>query len=314
MGYGDPIPDIEPPCDHYGWEHVCMAPWGHSKGVLAWNDDGRGFVMQVSTPSWPGNGDASNPRKEQGNTLGCIEDDNAKVSQHFFSLRLASTDDTKVVLQALQRASVATDPKNIQLMKLSSNGPEELSTLAHQLGHVDESKSLYVGTLSVHSVQVVVKPFALAVPPWHLVSSVLEKSLRVASWWAAPRINSSQSDQKPGCWDDSLKIPKEVQTALTGKWGGKVFGLQGESSTNGNHAKVGHSIGGSLSIFGDMNQQGNYNLNDSWGGCNASQAGRGGLFFVVDDKALHSGIQALLEGDSAPYYKVPAHVATDFVA
>src|SRR5947199_2640123 len=34
----------------------CSSPWGHSKGVLAWNDAGEGFVMQVSTPSWPASG------------------------------------------------------------------------------------------------------------------------------------------------------------------------------------------------------------------------------------------------------------------
>merc|ERR1712137_74751 len=215
---------------------------------------------------------------------------------------------------ALQRASVATDPNNVQLMKLSSNGPAVLSRLALQLGQVDESTSPYVGTLSVHSVQVIAKPSALHVPPWQLVSSVLEKSLRVASWWATPKINSSKSGQTPGCWNASLKTPKEVQIAITGRWGGKVFGLKGSSSANGNHAKVGHSIGDSLSIFGDMNQQGNYNPKDGWGGCEASQGGRGGLFFVVDDIALHSNMQALLEGDSASYYEVPANVDTDFVA
>ena len=40
------------------------APWGHSKGMLAWNQDGSGFVMQVSTPSWPVlSGSAVLPRK-----------------------------------------------------------------------------------------------------------------------------------------------------------------------------------------------------------------------------------------------------------
>src|SRR5258708_2635008 len=32
----------------------CGGPWGHSKGVLAWNDEGEGVVVQVTTPSWPG--------------------------------------------------------------------------------------------------------------------------------------------------------------------------------------------------------------------------------------------------------------------
>lgn len=37
-----------------------------------------------------------------------------QVSQHFFSLHLATVDDTLMVLQAMQRASVATDPNNAQ--------------------------------------------------------------------------------------------------------------------------------------------------------------------------------------------------------
>lgn len=32
------------------------SPFGHSKGMAAWNDDGEGFVLQVSTPSWPASG------------------------------------------------------------------------------------------------------------------------------------------------------------------------------------------------------------------------------------------------------------------
>ena len=35
------------------------SPWGHSKGMVAWNDDGEGVVMQVSTPSWPAAGRAT---------------------------------------------------------------------------------------------------------------------------------------------------------------------------------------------------------------------------------------------------------------
>jgi len=30
-----------------GGHTFCDNPWGHSKGMLAWNDDGDGFVMQV---------------------------------------------------------------------------------------------------------------------------------------------------------------------------------------------------------------------------------------------------------------------------
>jgi hypothetical protein len=53
-----------------GCTKACRSPWGHSKGMLAWNDAGEGFVLQVSTPSWPAAGSAVVPRKTDGNTLG----------------------------------------------------------------------------------------------------------------------------------------------------------------------------------------------------------------------------------------------------
>ena len=84
--------------------------------MLAWNDAGEGVVMQVSTPSWPASGSKKFPRKSDGNTLGCVKDDDVEVSQHFFSLKLTK-DDTVKVLQALENASVVTDPANPQIVQ-----------------------------------------------------------------------------------------------------------------------------------------------------------------------------------------------------
>ena len=58
----------------------CSAPWGHSKGVLTWDEQGNGVVLQVTTPSWPGAGSKSH-RRTDGNTLGCVTDDNVLVAQ-----------------------------------------------------------------------------------------------------------------------------------------------------------------------------------------------------------------------------------------
>jgi hypothetical protein len=55
--YGDPL-------------QTQFAPAGHSKGMLAWNDDGEGMVLQVSTPSWPGSGSRNEPRKTDGKYAG----------------------------------------------------------------------------------------------------------------------------------------------------------------------------------------------------------------------------------------------------
>ena len=36
-----------------GCTKSCSSPWGHSKGMVAWNEEGEGLVLQVTTPSWP---------------------------------------------------------------------------------------------------------------------------------------------------------------------------------------------------------------------------------------------------------------------
>ncbi|WP_309662487.1 deoxyribonuclease II family protein, partial [Sphingomonas sp.] len=73
-----------------GCAQSCGGPWGHSKGMIAWDNDGNGLALQVTTPSWPGSGTDAAPRAGDGNTLGCIEStNNVLYSQHFFALRLA---------------------------------------------------------------------------------------------------------------------------------------------------------------------------------------------------------------------------------
>ena len=84
------------------------SPWGHSKGMLAWNQNGDGLIVQVSTPAWPGAGSARAPRQGDGNTLGCTAGNNVMFSQHFFALRL-TPQDVAQVLTGLANASVATD-------------------------------------------------------------------------------------------------------------------------------------------------------------------------------------------------------------
>src|SRR5450432_3360190 len=84
----------------------CGGPWAHSKGMVAWNDAGQGFLVQVTTPDWPGSGSPEHERS-RGNTLGCTKDNNVGYSQSFFALKLSNSD-LKIVLKALAIASVAT--------------------------------------------------------------------------------------------------------------------------------------------------------------------------------------------------------------
>jgi hypothetical protein len=265
--------------------------------MLAWNDSGNGFVMQVTTPSWPAAGSKKNPRTNDGNTLGCVEDDNVLVSQHFFTLKL-NKQDLLDVLQALQNASVVTDPKNPQIV--SNGGPTDVQDLVKSLGVQSKSTNILQFTLS-SGVKLISKPSKLNVPPWQMVSATLNGvSLRTATWWANPKIPTTTASTKIGCWNTTIGKPGAVEIATTGHWNDIEIGLTGSSGGNFNHAKIGVSTSGShhYAIFGDMNQQGT--LAPISGKCSSSQNGRGGLFYVIDNKSLSDSVTALIQGDTAP--------------
>lgn len=274
-----------------GCTESCGGPWGHSKGIVAWDNLGQGIVLQVTTPSWPGSGTAAVPRVGDGNTLGCVSSTNDILySQHFFALKLSPAD-TASVLEALGNSSVVTDVSNPQLARIG--GPPELQALALALGRKSDSTSIQDVALST-GVRLISKPSALHVPPWQMVSSLLGgESLRTATWWAAPRIPTTELGRQILCWRSDLPAPGRVEVALDGRWNDKKISLKG----GGNHAKLGISLGGPhhYVIFGDLNQQGRLT-----GKCASSQNGRGGLFFVVDDVQLHADMTKLLAGATAP--------------
>lgn len=282
--YGDPI-------------NTKSAPAGHSKGMLAWDSNGNGLVLQVSTPSWPASGSSASPRKTDGNSLGCLKDNDILVSQHFFALKV-NKDDVVAILKALENASVVTDPTNPQVV--NNGGPSDVQALVGVLGKNSKSKSAMKVTLS-SGVVLLSKPSDLQVPPWQMVSALLGgEPLRVASWWTRPEIPSTKASTTVGCWDSSLGKPGAVEIATSGTWDGVTIGLQGMAEPDGNHAKIGVSTGTGpashrYAIFGDMNQQGSLSTN-----CKSSQNGRGGLFYVVEDPALAGAVGNLIKGDTAP--------------
>jgi len=270
----------------------CGAPWGHSKGMLAWNDAGDGLVMQVSTPSWPASGSKTFPRKGEGNTLGCIAVNNIKFSQHFFALKLNKAG-IMTVLRALQNASVVTDPGTAQLVK--NGGPQEIRDLVDGLGKKSKSVAIIQERLSP-DVMLISKPSALHVPPWQMVTSLLEGGgERAATWWMTPRIYTTTQATGIKCWSPQLAKPGPVAIATTGHWDKKDFKLIGGS----NHAKIGVTTSGAkrFTILGDMNQQGTASPPPD---CDSSQNGRGGLFYVLSNDALFEGVTSLIDGDTAP--------------
>ncbi|MGD0886220.1 MAG: deoxyribonuclease II family protein [Thermodesulfovibrionales bacterium] len=284
--YGDPV--IK------GCTKSCSSPWGHSKGMLAWNEDGTGFVMQVSTPSWPASGSKDHPRTSDGNTLGCIDDNDVKVSQHFFALKLTQADLIKV-LHALQNASVVTDPANLQIVH--NGGPAEVQQLVKNLGKKSESTSYTDEKLST-GVDLISKPSKLQVPPWQLVSAALNGlPIRAATWWATPEIYTTTASSTITCWNEDLGTPGPVQIATTGGWSGSTFSLKGGPQLDSNHAKIGVSTDQSqpYAIFGDLNQQGTLTGQK----CSSSQNGRGGTFYIIKNKALYTGLMDLIRGETA---------------
>jgi hypothetical protein len=286
--YNDPMP-------------TKSSPWGHSKGVLAWDDSGAGFVIQVSTPSWPASGNAKYPRKTDGNTIGCVHDDDVMVSQHFFSLKLSPAD-VAIVLEGLANASVVTQPDNLQIF--NAGGPANLQALAKKLGKASTSTTVIKQVLS-SGVTFISKPSAEHVPPWQLVSAELGSvPIRTATWWAKPAIDSTTATSLIGCWDSTLGQPNAVQIAISGTWEGKSIGFKGGEGKQFNHAKIGVSTDPQkdLCIFGDLNQQGTLN-GDGQGldaSCGSSQNGRGGTFYVLEEPSLFHSLTDLLNGDSDP--------------
>jgi hypothetical protein len=268
-------------------------PWGHSKGMLAWNDAGEGLILQVTTPSWPASGSASF-RRESGNTLGCIvKPNNVRAAQHFLAVKL-TRDDLQKVLRALENSSIRT---NLGKEKIARNGgPQEIRELVAKLGKISDSTLIMKERLST-GIVLISKPSKLHVPPWQMVSSVLDGvSLRTATWWNHAKIYSTTTSTRVTCWDDNLGPRGAVEIATSGKWRDKQLNLKGGA----NHAKFGVSTSPDThyAIFGDLNQEGA--LTGNARACMKSQNGRGGLFFVLNNEALHRQISALVAGATAP--------------
>lgn len=93
------------------------------------------FVFKFNAANFPA-------RTTDGNTPGTTKDNDVKVSQHFFALKL-NRDDVVKVLAALNNASVVTDAQNPQLVE--SGGPPDIQQLVNTLGKRCEALSGIIG-------------------------------------------------------------------------------------------------------------------------------------------------------------------------
>ena len=168
-----------------------------------------------------------------------------------------------------------------------------VSAAVAALGAKSDSEEVLWNALS-SGVSVISKPSAVHASPWHLVSSLLgSEDLLVASWWKHTDIPDTSAGETPDCWPNQSgwKAPGAVVNAQSGHWDTKTFSLLGIGNASGNHAKIGVSTSGPhpYTILGDMNQEGALS-----GSCAARQNGRGGVFFVVEDKKLHDSVLGLI--------------------
>jgi hypothetical protein len=90
---------------------------------------------------------------------------------HFFALKL-NKQDLIEVLQALQNASVVTDPNNLQIA--GNGGPAEVQDLVNSLGEKSTSADVVQSTLST-GVKLISKPSKLNVPPLRTVQPFLTR-------------------------------------------------------------------------------------------------------------------------------------------
>ena len=288
--YGDPVV-----CGRSG---NCGKGWGHSKGMVAWDNKGDGFVMQVSTPSWPGSGTKRIVRRS-GNTLGCLAHNNLRASQHFFALKLDKGDLLKV-LRALKTANAPTKPTELQVV--SNGGPDDVRSLVDELGRrppPNEQVEIFDETLSTN-VRLIAKPSRLLVPPWQMLSALLSGAAeRVVTWRHSKDIPSTRAATKVGCWSPMIAgKPGKVAIALTGVWDGKPIKLTQPM----NHAKIATALsnGTKYVVFSDLNQQGSIGPPKP---CDSAQNARGGLFFVLEDTELYDSLGGLIDGDTEKFKK-----------
>ena len=181
-------------------------------------EKGDGLVLQVTTLSWPAAGSAKHPRKA-GNTLGCVStQNNINNAQHFFSLKLDKKG-VLAVLAGLKNASVATDPANGQIARLG--GPQEIRDAAEALGQKPARKApakktpedlKIIQTQLTPDVMLISKPSNLNVPPWQMVSALLDGASEAYGdvvGFASKSSSSTKKSTKIGCWEGRVEVRQQ---------------------------------------------------------------------------------------------------------
>jgi len=138
--------------------------------VLAWNDDGDGVVLQVTTLGVAGlrQQEVHAQERQYARLHQAAEQCSERAA---LLLREAQQDDVVHMLDALENSSVVTDvmPGGAR----HNGGPQEIKDRVKVLGQKSDSTEVKQFKLST-GILLVSKPSALHVPPWQMLSSVLD--------------------------------------------------------------------------------------------------------------------------------------------
>jgi hypothetical protein len=246
----------------------CGAPHAHSKGAAGIISN-TGFIMNCSTPYFP---DPDNF------LLGCQDDDNAELSQHFFCFSVGSSDFSKW----------ASTVANAKLCTLVTNKWDNYTDVTSG----GKSSTVSLKTLNGIDINMMVKGSEDFFIPWTFVADTVGEDLSVLSFYGSPYtppVCAGAKDAK--CtYNDTPKQSITIVNSLGYKsysWCG-----HGGPQNTSNHAKI--AIGSSpsdLVICGSMNMQGTPAT-----GCKSSQMGRGGDFYAIHNKTLWSGLDGVFQG------------------
>ena len=243
------------------------APIAHSKGAAAFGGS-TGFIMNVSTPNFP---------DPDLYTLGCQEDDNVEVSQHFFAFSVNKSG----------MSSWAAAVANAQLSVISQNNWIFADTTVG--GHSTTANLLTLQNLPVRLIVKGSKDFFI---PWDYVTNSLGSSVKALTWYASPTTPPIGTGSTMNClYQSPARFDVDVVRSLQTPDGSFSWCGQGEASPTCNHAKIGVGIGTGWVVAGSMNMQGNIDST----GCESSQMGRGGDFYGFQSPSLWNGLDQMFK-------------------
>jgi hypothetical protein len=204
-----------------------------------------------------------------------------------------------LVLEALANSNVVTSAGESTIRHIG--GPPAIQAAAARLGQARGAATVTDAVLS-SGVRLISKSPTLWAPPWQVVSAALTPpgsahgpALKTATW-TPTTMHATTASGDPQCWGYALH-PGPIAISRSGSYEHRQFGL----GMGANHAKIGVSVDAPwYTIFSDLNEDGPLRPTDERAGCKARQNGRGGMFFVVDNKTLHDDINVLITEPSAP--------------